>query len=80
MEFNSYNKGNSKVYQGVSLIFEHFKEREAKLVHALYNHISVEEVAQVLGVTKKFLYTNYGAINTERSELLKRVRKEKRGK
>ncbi len=56
-------KANSKVYKGVSLIFEHFKEREQKLVHALYNFMSVRDIAKILGVTEKFIYSNYGSVN-----------------
>jgi transposase len=51
----------SKLHKGVSLIFEHFKEREHKLIHALYEHMSVGEIAKLLGVTTKFIYTNYGS-------------------
>jgi AcrR family transcriptional regulator len=51
----------SKLHKGVSLIFEHFKEREQKLVHALYEHMSVGDIAKLLGVTTKFIYTNYGS-------------------
>lgn len=69
MEFNNFNKGNSKIYQGISLIFDHFKDRERKLVHELYKYKSVGEVAKLLGVTTKFLYTNYGSINGDTSQV-----------
>ena len=52
---------NSKLLKGVSLIFEHFKDRERKLVMALYEHMSVKQIAELLGVTQKFIYTNYGS-------------------
>jgi transposase len=75
MEFTSHNKVNSKIYQGLSLIFDHFKEREKKLVHELYKYKSVNEVANLLGVSKKFLYTNYGSINGESSEVKDQINK-----
>jgi cytoplasmic iron level regulating protein YaaA (DUF328/UPF0246 family) len=57
------DKANSKVYKGISLIFEHFKVREQKLIHALYDYMSVRDIAKILGVTEKFIYSNYGSVS-----------------
>lgn len=73
-----HNKGNSKIYQGIHLIFDHFKEREKKLVRALYHFMPVDKVAEMLGTSKKFLYENYGAIDEELSKKLKEARLNKR--
>lgn len=63
MRLTNENKNNSKVYRGVSLIFEHFKDRERKLVHALYNFMTVKDVAKLLGTTEKFVYKNFGSLS-----------------
>ena len=78
MRLTNENKNNSKVYRGISLIFEHFKDRERKLVHALYNYMTVKEVAKLLGTTEKFVYVNYGSLSE--FEQAKREKEAKKSK